>query len=395
VLTLVATSPFYIFWSRAFMIESTALFFSLAYLALLLRALRAYDESRRWLLVATGLTGSLAGMIKVTTFVTFFLAGIAAIAWGWWKRRQSGNLTFHIKLFLAASALPFLITSAWTHYADSVKAKSPMTAWLTSTALTAWTFGPVGQRFHPGNYHAFGPVIDSLLGNRIVFALILLGLVFVRGRRREIAICLALWASNILIFFNLHYIHSYYAYANGIFLIAALGFLIVALYERGGGWRWAAAYMLAFCMGAFAVRFFLDFYGWQRFNGSSTGAAADVLKRVTDPEDVLLIYGLDWSPELPYLAHRRAIMNRYGFGDHPGLPFTLSHLAPRKLGAVLMCGIYRNSAAPMEDLLTRLSFGNRYATASDCDIYLPRNGPSPTASPDRVGTKAARPSSEK
>lgn len=251
-----------------------------------------------------------------------------------------------------------------------------MTAWLTSSALSEWNFGTVEQRLQLANYAAFGPVIDSLVGHRILLVFVLLVLIFVPGRRKEISICLALWASAILIFFNLHYIHSYYAYANGIFLIAALGLAIVAVLERGGMWRWAAVYLLAFSIGSFSIRYFLDFYAWQRSDGSTVGAVADVLTHITGSEDVLLTYGLDWSPELPYLTNRRAIMSGYSVSDDPRVHVVLSQLPPRKLGAVVVCGAARNSLSPLQHLLAGLSFRtDRYAAVSDCDLYIPSTTP--------------------
>ncbi len=354
------------------MMESTAIFFSVSYFALVLRALKARLHFSPYLLIAIALAGSLAGAVKVTTYATFLLAAASAILWDWWKERHAGHgVTSVLVLLFAAAIVPFLLTTAWTHYADSVK-QTPATAWLTSKAQMSWNFGSFGQRLQLANYARFGPVIDSILGHRAIFALIFAGLLFVPRRRKHIAGCLALWASDILIFFNLHYVHSYYAYANGIFLLAALGFVIVGLHERSGAWRWVAACMLALCVCAFPVRYFREFYWQQRSYFSPAGAVAQVVTRVTQPDDVILVYGLDWSSELPYLAHRRAIL-RLGGAE---LRFALSHLPPRKLGAVVICGHTRNYLG-RDDLLTSLSFNtNAFAAVSEvevsaCEIHLP------------------------
>jgi hypothetical protein len=374
-LGLFALSPFYIFWSRSFMMESTALFFSVAYLALVLQALPVGEGKSvsAWIYTAIAITGSLAGAVKVTTYASFLMAGTFAILLNYWRQHSAERLLRKSAVLLIVSCfVPFVLTTVWTHYADSLKSKNPMAAWLTSKALTAWNFGTLQQRLTLANYARFGPVIDSILGNRMVLALACVGLIFVPAlRRKHFLLCLALWASGILIFFNLHYVHTYYAYANGIFLVAAVGIVIIGLLERSGAWSWIGIYFLAACMGAFVVQYVVGLYNVQRINFRGTSAAAEILNKATKPDDVLLVYGLDWSSELPYEAHRRAIMDRNGFAPDPSLKFALDHLAPLKLGGVVICGPTRNYPDPLDRLLQSLAFQTRpYASASDCDIYV-------------------------
>src|SRR3989344_7170030 len=70
-LILFITAPLHLFWSRTFMIESTALFFSLSYLSFAIYFLEKKNTS---FAVYAAIFGILAGMIKVTTFVTFLFA---------------------------------------------------------------------------------------------------------------------------------------------------------------------------------------------------------------------------------------------------------------------------------------------------------------------------------
>jgi 4-amino-4-deoxy-L-arabinose transferase-like glycosyltransferase len=75
---LVLLSPHYVFWSRTFMIESTALFFSVAFLAATVSHVRS---PAGWSGVAMVVTATLAGLVKVTTFVPFAMAGGLAVLW--------------------------------------------------------------------------------------------------------------------------------------------------------------------------------------------------------------------------------------------------------------------------------------------------------------------------
>src|SRR5258708_29091559 len=78
ILSLFLVSPFYVFWSRAFLIESTVLFLSVCYLACCLRCLEAPG---RWIATAAVCFGVLAGLVKITTFAVFFSAGGLALGW--------------------------------------------------------------------------------------------------------------------------------------------------------------------------------------------------------------------------------------------------------------------------------------------------------------------------
>jgi hypothetical protein len=69
---LFLTSPLYLYWSRAFLIESCALFFSLSWLALLMHFLRA---GRLVTAILATLCGCLAILAKATTFPAFAVVG--------------------------------------------------------------------------------------------------------------------------------------------------------------------------------------------------------------------------------------------------------------------------------------------------------------------------------
>jgi hypothetical protein len=77
VLAVVLTCPFYIFYARAFLIETMALMFALWFWVAFERAVAG--RSRAWLAVAA-IAGIGAGLVKVTTFLLYLLpAGIWAL----------------------------------------------------------------------------------------------------------------------------------------------------------------------------------------------------------------------------------------------------------------------------------------------------------------------------
>jgi hypothetical protein len=68
-LSLLLASPFYVFWSRAFMIESLALFLSLCFLLLFVRNL---TRPAPLTYLAACAAGALAAITKITSFSSLF-----------------------------------------------------------------------------------------------------------------------------------------------------------------------------------------------------------------------------------------------------------------------------------------------------------------------------------
>ena len=116
VLILFAVSPLYVFVSRLFMIESTALFVSLIYLD---QMFRLVTGKRRWsyrYIAGGAVFGVLAGLIKVTTLAPFFVLGTCLVAWGLWNDRGGGKLKISIATAVAflCIVLPMAATWGWT-----------------------------------------------------------------------------------------------------------------------------------------------------------------------------------------------------------------------------------------------------------------------------------------
>jgi hypothetical protein len=301
VLSLALVSPFYIFWSRTFLMESTALCFGLSYLAFAVAC-----RERPGLKPALGVLvmGTLAALVKITTFATCFLGVVLILAYTafHWKtgRRLWAQGLLH--------AVPVVLALAWTHYADGVKAQNQFGQFLTAQALHEWNFGTLEQRLNPESWAAIGRRLGLMVGHLGMVAVSLVGL-FLAGRRwLEVGFCALLAFSGPVIFLNLHVVHEYYPYANGIYVIAAVGIALAALMERGGVYRRGAAYLLVALLAVSAFRYVQYFYPKQSLNRLQEINVAQAARRVTQPAEVLLIVGCDWSPEIPYYGGRRALM---------------------------------------------------------------------------------------
>jgi Dolichyl-phosphate-mannose-protein mannosyltransferase len=305
---LVLASPFYVFWSRTFMIESTALFLAVSYLALVLRF---SAKASLWLAIVTGFVGALAAAVKVTTFLPFAVAVLIILVTGLWRAyRQSENgrgVMRYCSTALVLGGVPLIALVLWTHFADSHKAANPIAREFTSQALMKWNFGTLDQRLSWQTWRTILGYEESVTGTKYAAAILVLGLLF--GRRRlQILACLLLFLVAPCVFTNLYFIHDYYTYGSAILLLTGLGLSLVSLFERGPWLSGMATTVLCLLLGSFVIRYAQEYYPSQTHQYQNWDGIASHVKSVTQPNDTLLGLGYDWSSEMPFYCERRAVM---------------------------------------------------------------------------------------
>ncbi len=234
VCTLFLVSPLYVFWGRTVMIESCALFFSVSWLALLSSFIR-YGGLVRFLGVL--LCGSLAVLVKLTTFPAFGLLGAALFVWTALKEwREESRLNLRRMLLVAAAGiLPVAIGAVWVGLTDEIRLENFFGPKLTSKALIG-QFRAAGDAPNRSSLARRGLPADAPRNTRLRRRFGLLALGAWLDRRRYAALVVASVAGfliALLIFTNLHRVHNYYQYANAIFALVALGLVIGALAENG------------------------------------------------------------------------------------------------------------------------------------------------------------------
>ena len=235
-LILIMASPLYIFWSRTVMIESCALFLSLVYLAL---AAEYLASPRPGVAVLTLLTGSLAAMVKLPTFFGFAICSAFLLVADMHRGsiRDRARRQTHLLFAGCAGIVPGLAGFGWSLYAQAQRALNPLGGFLALNALSGFTYGTTRQRFSPELWRVIWMrSIPDILGSNLLVVPLLICLPLVRkGQRTRALSSLAVFVVVWMTFTNLHYVHSYYQYANGVFLIAALGFTIAGLIGLEGG----------------------------------------------------------------------------------------------------------------------------------------------------------------
>lgn len=372
VLALFAVSPIYIFVSRLFMIESTALLFSLLYTDQIFRLVLS---GRRWQyrnIAGAALFGSMSGLVKVTTFAPFFALGTCMIAWAMWSESRSAHLKARALICSAlfCIALPLAATWQWVKFSDTLRAENPFGVYLTSKMLGAWTYGTLAQRLRPRAYGHFVLATTDHIGN-LLLALIVL-IIYVRLCRRWhwiATLCLALYVGTIALFFNLHEVHEYYPYSNAIFLVVATGLLITSILQIPGDRAWIGVVLLVLQTAACCSWYLIRFYPIQIVNAPGRPAATALVENTTRPQNVIVILGLDWSPEFPYQAHRRAIMDANFAVSHGAIEQAIANEGNDNIAALVACdqGRYGPRLSRLLELV-----GMPHGTdlhADNCDIY--------------------------
>ncbi|MFN6017983.1 MAG: hypothetical protein ACK49N_10435 [Verrucomicrobiota bacterium] len=368
-LALALSSPLYIFWSNAFLIESTGLLLVLSMVACLVRG----HEMKCWrYLIAALLLGVLAIMCKATTWAvaagTSTLLLIFRDGWpqwrAWFRRGEEGapgGTPGHTGGAILAAAslcllLPFIAGKLWLSHGGSIKSANPFAheIILSSSAHQAkWNYGTWEQKLDPATWLAiWRHITDQLLvpfpfiGPFLMPLILIAGAIAAPRRIALILIFLAGFASGPIVFTNLYFEHSYYWCANGIWLLMAVGVALSGIFEFKPEKIWPQVTALALAA-AVAVSGFIQ---WFRnylpiltslpSHEQLAEAWVKPVQGIVPPERTLLVVGHDWNPNALYYAERKGIAYPSSAGIQfpgPQLTESLAMLGPEeKLGAVVI-----------------------------------------------------------
>lgn len=358
-LSLLVTSPTYLFFSRAFLIESTVLCFSAWFLAAFARWLTTARLT--WLLTAM-MAGALAATIKLTTMTVFCVAAALFSAGHWLQARSSQPAQARLLAWriLGRSALaavvPIVAGIAWLVFSTTVRTRNA-DADILNIIFGFWSFGDLAQRVSAGYWLR---TISVWTGGLVGEGGLVLG-VFLLARSRVarpwVGGLFAAFLAGQLIFANLYYVHDYYFYGSGVFLIFALGMLLAGQFENETmpAWScWALPVLLILLQVSTYTRSYLP---PQRTN-DPVPEYIQVIHDLTRPDDMIVILGQDWDAAIPYYTQRRALMLRNGRErDIPGIAHSLARLDPAKVGAVVIFGGFRNDSTFMHQAMAHLNLG--------------------------------------
>jgi hypothetical protein len=229
VLAVVVTCPLYVFYSRAFLMETMALMFSLWFWVAFERAVAGRHVG--WLALAV-MAGTGAGLVKVTTFLLYLLPVALWAAARLARNRAGKNWRGELAWMGTAVAIPFAATLGWLRFSDAVKSLNPSAKFLRASDNLAFTLGAPATRFSAELWAMKGRIIASQLSwLPLLVGCAVLAVLGARQRGREILLCVGVFAAALVAFPILYAYHEYYYIANTVLLMLAIGLVLVALAE--------------------------------------------------------------------------------------------------------------------------------------------------------------------
>lgn len=386
-LALVFTSPVYVYWGRAILIETTALLLGLLAIKFWLDDLLGRDSVWRLSLFSAFMT--LCMLQKVTTGlpILMFIAAVTCFSeitrW-----RASGAVPLARWVGRAIiMLLPLIAGIMWTHLTDEVKLANPVGQSFTSAALASWNWGTPAQRISlefwlnlivgrvaAGNMGAiFGPF---LLGT-VLFSTVPIRIKLIAGG------ALVLGMLPMFLFANLYIVHPYYLCANLIFLLYAMAVAIGAMVLPKCGTR-TTVFLTALLMGLNSLSLALDNLGVMTIDFDKryqSVVLGEILKRDMRTDEQFVMFGADWNAMYALLAERKEFAVTDWFADKEKvLAHPERYVEKGRLGAVLSC----SAGWPDAFQLTRWAsaFGGwKTADAGNCTVALPERPLSGTPQP--------------
>lgn len=369
VLAVILTCPFYIYFTRGVLIETMALMCSWWFWVAFERAVAR--RSKGWLAVAV-VAGVGAGLVKVTTYMLYLLPAAAwAITRLWRNRRADWRIDF--AWMAAAVTLPFAATLWWLRFADATKADNPLATFIVSDNLAEFNLGTNATRFSGEMWLTkLHMVAQNLTWLPVMIALGILLAGPARRRWGEVGACIGWFGSVLLLFPVLYTLHDYYYAANTMLLLVAMGLVVVALLESSVA-RWLKVTLCAVILVSQGWRYFEYYYPSQSAVSIGGDGLTRSLQAVTQPEDVIVVLGQDWSSITPYYARRKAIMLRDDAARDPDLvEQALVNLDDEKIGALVIMG-KRDGEEWLIDRTGARGLGRQPTYLwHDAKVYLPR-----------------------
>jgi hypothetical protein len=398
VLILFLSSPFYLFWSRTFMIESMALLWSLFFINMVVLYLN--KGTLKYLLFGL-IFGLLAALTKVTTFIVagFFATSLIFYLWGGREDKFSSDvLRRYIALGFITMGIPLGISILWNIHADSLKSLNPLAQFILSKNLRDWNFGTIEQRFsldvldhllwrfsniigYSWNFNTFSLRVfdgDWSLLRKIFFiahlCCVIVSLITAMMARKYRVMSVGLIAVFLvgpLLLINLYFEHEYYFYACGVYLLCAiaLGLIVIINWQPVVGFFMLAVFLIARA-DAYASQY-IPFIDHSQLY--SDIALYEEIKENVSESDYIVGIGDTWSSVIPYYSERKAIMINSEQIVFSSFAKSVSSVGKKNIAAIVVCG---DRAAIDKNKLTEVvgKFSNvPFYKSGQCSLFLRDN----------------------
>jgi hypothetical protein len=371
---LFLTSPFYLYWSGAVLIESCALFFGCLWLACTAVFFRR-PSLRNFVFACTA--GTFCILVKSTTFPAFaVLCGLLVLveAVKWLKEKTSLRV---VAAGAVVCAFPLIPGFAWIAFSEVVRDANPIGAMLSTARLRPWMVGTIEQRLSVTSWRDIvgGRMLFEAFGYSLPIAALLIGAAAASPRYVLLWLAAILaFFTPLLILFNLHIMHDYYQYSFMIFAFAAVAFSIAAIADRRALRPLAlfAVLVIAISQVDFFYRAYAPVFNPEAWNAPVIRIAL-AAKQSTAQDQGLIVFGNEWSSIIPYYSERKALVIP---SWAPQETFDELFKNPKRLlgnldfGGVIVCPGYLDSYGANRPSIEALINGKKMlADAETCKLY--------------------------
>lgn len=378
VLALILACPVYIFYSRAFLMESMELMCCAWFL---IGFVRTMDERRWGWLGLTILAGTGAALIKSATFAVWLVPGAAYGCWLLWRdvRAKKGWL-IPLKTALWGTATVGVALGAlrwWISVTDPIKEAHASANLFTSTTLSQGNWGLLdfGARVSPKVWGILLQRWQEAIANPwIIGGGLVAGLVLVRARRAQALGLAAIFFFAQLMFPFAYAYQDYYYYACAVFLLAAFGVILLGVLDSRLP-RWCGWLIVAIPFVAQVTTYWNGYRTDQVLKSEGGFNFTEAIRDFSPKDSVIIVAGADWGAIIPFYSQRKALMIRNGLEyDAAYLHRATNELAGEDVSALVLVGPLRENSALLNLIAKRFDFDSSSPTFSqgNTDIYFAR-----------------------
>jgi hypothetical protein len=129
--------------------------------------------------------------------------------------------------------------------------------------------------------------------------------------------------------------------------------------ESGGGKiRVLSGFLiLPLLMGLMYKTYYHHFYDSQKTNHTQYTKLTKAIRSFTKEDDVILIYGFDWSSEIPYYSQRKAIMDRWDLSmNEDKFKCSTELLGNNRIGGMVIGGNNRDNQVFITERIQKFGF---------------------------------------
>ncbi len=377
VLALILSAPLYIYYSRAFLMDSMALMFSAWWLVAFVRTM---DERRwSWFVVAT-VTGTAAALIKSAVLAAWLTPGAAYGAWLLWRdirtRAGWGAVLKTTCWGLATVVVALGALRAWVVYTDPIK-EAHASVWIfTSKNLTQGNWGLFDLKVLFSR-ELWGYLLhcweQGIMSRWIIFAGLLVGLALPAVRWRVLGTAAPFFVAQFMFPFAYAY-QDYYFYACALFLHAGLGYMLLGLLDTRLP-RWVVVLLIAVPFAAQVRAYWQDYRVGQSTKHHGGYSFTELLRDHAPENSVIIVAGADWAAVTPLYSERKALMVRNGLEyDRPYLERAFKELEGEEVSALVVFNQLRTNQAFINMVAARFDMDATRPTFSFivADIYVAR-----------------------